>query len=883
MRFAARLRNTLRLILRRHRVEADLHDEVQGFFDAMTERFIEQGMTPVDARRAVRLRFSGTEQVKEEVRDVRAGAAFDFLLREARYALRRIRQNPVFAFVTILTLALGIGANSTVFSVVSRFALQLPPVDDPERLLFFYTVENGENCCSNNQSYPLYKDLRDQAKSFSQVAACFELVPAAIDYGGNPERIWGQAATTNYFDTALVPLTLGRGFHAGEDESAVVVIGHRVWQNRFQQDPNIIGKVIRLSGQPFTVVGVAPPSFRGLDLVLDAQFWVPLGTLPRLQPDELDRIHRGHHWLNVIGRLAPGVTRTAAEAELQVIGKRLSAQYPAFHKDLRFRLQTAGGIPVRFETAVKLFLTALTIVAFLVFTIACVNVANLAHARVAARQQEFAVRTALGASRKYFLAPMIIEAGALAIAGGICAVAFSVWATRGLRAFHLPAPVPMDVAVAVDSRTIIYTFCLSLLAGLICGFLPAWTVMKGGVSNAIKGQDRLAQPGRYWTFSNVLVAVQLGMSVVLLCSTVLFLRSLHNASRIEIGFRSNGILTMDLDPRLHGYSPQRTAQFLDLAKQKAAEIPGVEVAAFADSIPLSGGHRSDGFALPGRQTYRSVDLFMVSPDYLKTLGIPLLSGRDFAHESARSPRVAIVDEEFVPDFFPDRQALNRQVSDGGSTYTIIGVVRDIKSRTIGEQTRPVLFRLVAQNIEQETSVSGYSVVVKYRGDVAAIAAKLRETIHQIDPALAIVRTQTMQEHLDDAFFLPRLASTLFTVFGSIGLTLTLVGIYGLMNYWVSRSTREIGIRLAIGARPIQVQGLVIRKGLRLVAISSIPGLLAALGLNRLYPSLLYGLSAGDPFTYMIVPVMLAAFAALACWFPAMRVTGNEPLAALRDN
>jgi predicted permease len=884
MALAARLRNALRLIVRGRRVEAELDEEVQGFFDAMTERFMEQGMTRSEARRAVRLRFSGVEQVKEGVRDVRAGAAFDFLLREARHSLRSIRKNPVFAFVTVLTLGLGIGANSTIFSVVSRFALQLPPVGDPERLLVFYTVENGENCCSNNQSYPLYTDLRDYARSFSQVAACFELVPAAIDNGGDPERIWGQAATTNYFDTAQLRFRLGRGFRSDEDDAAVVVLGHRVWQRRFHEDPNIIGKIVRLSGQPFTVVGVAPPSFRGLDLVLDAEFWVPLDALPRLRADEPDRSDRGYHWLNVVGRLAPGVTRNAAEAELELIGRRLSTQYPAFHKDLRFRLQTAGGIPVRFGTAVKLFLAALTIVSFLVFAIACANVANLAHARVAARQQESAVRIALGASRRHLLAQMITEASVLAIAGGACAVAFSIWATRGLRAFHIPAPVPLDLAVSVDWRTLVYTFCLSLLAGLICGFLPAWTVLKGAVASAIKGQDLLARPGRYWTFSNVLVVVQLGMSVVLLCSTVLFLHSLHNASRIDIGFRSRGVLMMDVDPRLHGYSPQRTSQFLDLAKQRAGEITGVEAASFGDSIPLSGGHRSDGITIQGRpETNHSVDLYMVSADYLRTLGIPLRAGRDFAHESAGSSRVAIVDEEFVREFFPDHQALSRHVSDGGSTYTIIGVVKNIKSRTLGEQTRPVLFRLLAQDIEQETSFSGYAVIVKYRGDVRTIDARLRQTIHEIDPGLAIVRTQTMKEHMDDAFFLPRLASTLFTVFGSVGLTLTLVGLYGLMNYWVSRSRKEIGIRLAIGARAAQVQGLVVRKGLLLVAIALVPGLLAALGLSRLYPSLLYGVNSGDPITFIVVPLMLTVIAAVACWVPALRVTGAEPLAALRDN
>jgi predicted permease len=852
----------------------------------MTERYAAQGMSEKEARRAARLRFAGAEQVKEQVRDIRAGAFFDLLLRDGRYALRGIRKNPVFAFVTVLTLGLGIGANSTVFSLVSRFALRLPPVQDPGRLFAFYTKEKGEACCSNNQSYPLYAALQHQAKSFSHIAACFDLVPASIDRGGDPERIWGQAVTTNYFETAQLPLKIGRGFREDEDTTAVVVLGHRLWRRRFHGDPNVVGETVRLSGQLFTVVGVAPPSFRGLDLVLDAEFWGPLGMLPRLNGTERGRDDRENHelhWLSVLGRLAPGSSKSAAEGELRVIAKRLSSEYPAFYKDLSFRIENAGTVPLRFQMAVKMFFAALLVVAFLVFCIACANVASLAQARAAGRQQESAVRLALGATCGHLLRQMVTESTLLAIGGGACAIALSLWAASGLASFHIPAPVPLDLAVPIDWRVLIYTFCLSVGGGLVCGLLPAWTVTKGVVVNAIKGQDLLARPGRYWTLGNVLVAVQLAMSVVLLGSTVLFLRNLHQAARIEIGFRSRGVLMMDVDPRLHGYSPQRTAHMLQLAKQKATEIPGVEAAAFGDSIPLSGGHRSDGITVDGQTgPGHTVELYMVSANYLGTLGIPLIAGRDFNHEDVTMPRVAVVDEEFVREFFPDGHALSRQVSDSGRTYRIVGVVKNIKSRTIGEVARPVLFRALAQDIELEQSFSGYSLLVSYRGNVKTVADRLRETIRQIDPALAIVRTQTMEEHMDDAFFLPRLASTMFSVFGSVGLTLAAVGLYGLMNYWVSRRRREIGVRLAMGARVGQVQIFIIKKGLVLVAIALVPGLLAAYGLNKLYTSLLYGVSTGDPVTFSLVPLFLTIVAAVACWLPARRVAGTEPLAALRD-
>ena len=883
MSIGSHIRNAWRLLFRRLQIEEELDAELRSYYDMVTARLVAEGLSEDEARRTVRLRFSGTEQVKEQVRDARAGAFFDRLLRDGRYAVRGIRRDPTFAFVTVLTMALGIGANATVFSLVNRFALQHPPVEDPSRLLALYTMEGGESCCSNNQSYPLYADARDQAKSFSEVAAYYDLFPASIDYGGDPERIWGQAATTNFFAAARLPLTLGRGFRPEEDAAPVVVLGHRLWRRRFHEDPNIVGKAVRLSGRPFTVIGVAPAAFRGLDLVLDAEFWVPLGMFAALEGKEGDRSDRGNHWLSVVARLAPAVNRQAAESELDVIGRRLSAAYPAFHKDLRFHLEMAGSVPVRFQQGAKMFFAGLAVVALLVFCIACANVANLAQARAAGRQQESAVRLALGATRSHLLAQMLTESTLLAIAGGVAAAALSLWATKSLGSFHIPAPVPLDLAIPLDWRVLLFTFGLSVAAGVLCGLLPAWTVMKGTVANAIKGQDLLAAPGRFWTLGTVLVALQLTMSVILLCSTGLFLRSLHHAARIEIGFRSRGVLMMDVDPRLPGYSPQRTAQMLELAKERAATIPGVEAAAFGDTLPLSGGHRSDGMTVTGQAgPPRVVELYMVSADYLRTLGIPLISGRDFSRESAASEPMAIVDEEFVRRFFPDGQALAKHVSDGGRNYRIIGVVGNIKSRTLGEQLRPVLFRSLAQDIDVESSFSGYRLLVSYRGNGTGVAARMRETIRQIDPGLAIVRTQTMEEYLEDAFFLPRLGGAMFTVFGALGLTLTVVGLYGLMNYWVSRCKKEIGVRLAMGARVGQVQALVVKKALVLVAIALVPGLMVALGLSRLYASFLYGVGAGDPVTFTFVPVFVAVVAVAACWIPARRISGTEPLQALRD-
>ncbi len=878
---ARRFRAFFKLLFHREVIEVDLDAEVQAFYQTMVDRYVKQGLPEQEARRLARLKFSHPEQVKESVRDNRTGATVASMMRDVNYAFRTIRKNPVFAFVTILTLALGIGANSTIFSIVSRFVLQSPPVTDPGTLMALHTTHDGERCC-NNFSWPLFTDTREQAKSFSGIAGYYELVPASVGGSGDPERVWGQAATANFFDVAQLPITLGRGFTKDEENLAVIVLGHRLWQNRFGADPAITGKTIRLSGRPFTVIGVAPSGFHGLDLILDCQFWVPLSNLDQLLPNTSNRTSRFYHWINVIGRLKPGVTRTQAAAELNVIAQRLAKAHPESEKGGGFRFEPAGSFPPRDKAAVMIFLAALALVALLVLCIACANVANLSLSQASGRQREMAVRLAVGATRGHLLRQMLTESVLLALGGGLFGVALSFWATHGLAAFRLPAPVPLDLTVSVDWRVLLYTFALSAGAGILFGLAPAWAASRPIIANGLKGEDMLARPGHIWSLRNVLVVSQIAMSLVLLCATGLFLRSLENASQINIGFRSRGILMMAIDPRLHGYSAERTTQFLNQLRQKVAAIPGVISAACTDSVPLSGGFRSDAFQVEGRPNpAHDVDLYMVTPGYFETIGIPHLAGRDFDNERAAAPRVAVVNQAFVQVFFKNENPIGQRVIDGGRTYQIIGVVKNIKSRTLGEELRPVLFRALAQDIAADPSFAGYSVLVRFTRNSGDVAKAVRHEIHSLDPSLAIFNEGTMEEHLRDAFFLPRLAGTLFGVFGFLGLSLAAVGLYGVMNYWVSRRTREIGIRLALGAQVGGVQRLIIRQGMVLTIIAVPPGLAAAWALAKLFTSALYGVPPHDLAIFTLVPVFLGGVALLACWIPSRRVAGGEPLIALR--
>jgi predicted permease len=790
---------------------------------------------------------------------------------------------PGLALAIVVSIGLGIAANATIFSMVSKFVLSPPPVGEPSTLMGLYTQQDGDRCC-NHFPWPLYRDIRDQVKSFSGVAGYYELLPASVGGTGEPERVWGQAATANFFDVAQLSMAYGRGFLPAEEDRQVVVLGHNLWQRRFASDPAILGKTVSLSGRLYTVVGVAPVGFHGLDSILNPEFWVPLGNAESLVPNLPKREAREYHWISAIGRLQPGVTRTQAAAELDALAKRLATAYPASDKGNRFVMDSAGSLPPNDQPIVKLFLGALSVVALLVLCIACANVANLLLAQASSWQKEMAVRLALGASRGQLVRQMLAESTLLALAGGMLGFALSVWATSALSAFRLPAPVPLDVSLTQDWRVSLYTFVLSLGAGVLFGVAPAWAVSRPLLTSALKGEDALARPGRRWNLRSLLVIAQVAMSLVLLCAAGLFLRSLQRAANIDIGFRSGGMLTMSVDPAVHGYSAERTVRFLTQLRERAAGLPGVTSAVMTDVVPLSGGNRSDAFSVvggPKSAPYTLTELYMASPGYFETMGIPRLAGRDFANESATGTKVAIVNRAFAERAFGTQNPVGQLITGAGVTYQVIGVVGNIKSRTLGEDTRAMLFRSIDQSVASDPSVMGYSLIVGTRGDPATLTPSVRETIRALDPTMAVFNVATMQEHIKDALFLPRLAGILFGVFGAIGLTLATIGLYGVISYSVSRRTREIGIRMALGAQVGAVQRLVVGQGLLLTLIALAIGLPGAWIASKLASSFLYGVSPHDLATFVAVPVLLVAVALLACWIPARRAARVDPQTVLR--
>jgi predicted permease len=547
-------------------------------------------------------------------------------------------------------------------------------------------------------------------------------------------------------------------------------------------------------------------------------------------------------------------------------------------------VQRSLGSLGRDEPALKMYMLAVSIVALMVLLIACANVANLLLAQGAERQREMAVRLSLGATRRQLVRQLLLESLLLALGGGVVGVLLSMWTTYALSSFKLPVPVGMDLSVHVDWRVMVYSFVLSVVAGFVCGFVPAWTASQPVMTNALKGEQALARPGRWLSLRSVLVVLQVALSTVLLCAAGLFLHSLRKAALMDAGFRSRGLVMVSIDPQLHRYVPERTVVLLRSIRERMTALPGVMSATVTDGVPLSMGHRSDGFSAPGRpkpQGGNGVEMYMVAPDYFETMGIARLSGRGIGDENPDASRVAVVNEELVRRFFQGESPLGQSIKDGDILFTVVGVVKDTKSRTIGEDQRAVMYRSISQSIAKDPSGDGYTVMVRYEGDASALTAAMQREVHAVDPGLAVFNVKTIEEHMEQALFLPRFVSILFVVFGVSGVVLAAIGLYGVMSYTVSRRTKEIGVRMAMGARAGQVQAMVVEGGMKLALIAVLLGVPLALAAAKLAGSLLYGVKPWDVTTFTLVPLLLVCVALVACWVPSRRASRVDPMEALR--
>ena len=880
--FWIRLFNTIRRV----HDEDDFADELEAHVAMDTERGIRDGLTPEEARRQALIRLGGVTQVHHAYSERRGLAWLESLWRDLHYSLRSLARHRVLTAVAVLSIGLGIGSNTTVFSLVSRFILRPAPVGDPATLLWMRMTQDGDECC-NSFSWPLYTDVRKQATVFTDVAAYYDLIPASISSAQEPERVWGQGVTPNFFRVAQMPMVLGTGFSDSDENTPAVVLSERLWRRRFNSDKNIIGKTVTLSGHTFTVTGIAPAAFHSIEQVLSTEFWVPLGMMPQLAASLPPHDARDYHWLSIIARVRPGVTRKDVDTQLSTIAARLSASYPATDKGLHFIIEQAGSLPPQERSTALLFLSALSIVVLLLLAIAGFNVANLLFAQAINRHREMSVRLALGATRGRLLRLFLFESLLLGLGGGALGVLLSLWSTQGLSSIRIPAPVPLDLSVSVDARTLAYTFLISVVCGLLLGLAPAWAASRPKIANALKGDAGFQAAGRRISLRNLLVVAQIAMALILLAVTSLFLRSLERASQIDIGFRTRGLLMLSVDPRLNGYTPAKTAAFLSQLRERAAALPSVDAAVSTDVPLLTGGNRTEGFNIHGHSAQIdpsvSADLYMVTPGYFDALGTPRLAGSDFSLKSANAnaPRYAVINKAFADHLFGAANPIGQHIDGAGWTFQIIGVVGNAKSRTLGEDTRPILYRSLDQSIADDPSMMGYTLIVHTPGNPSALAPALRRIVYGLDPTMAIYNVETMDEHVRAAYVLPRVAAMLFSIFGAIGLILATVGLYGVMSFAVTRRTREIGIRMALGARPAAILRLVLRRGMALTLTALVLGWPAAWMLAKIASSFLYGISPHDALTFTLVPIILVLVALVATLIPARRAASINPTEALR--
>jgi macrolide transport system ATP-binding/permease protein len=895
MRAIAKAGAFLKSLFRRRQAEDDLDDELRYHLEQAVEENIRGGMPPEEARFAARRLLGTVSVVKEECRDAWGIGFLQTLARDLRYAVHMFARTPLFTAVALVTLALGIGANATIFTFVENFLLHPLPVRDSARILF---LNWGDQ---DNLSYPNYIDFRDRNRSFSDLAA-YRIRTANVSlHPRDNAYALGNEVTGNYFGTLGVKPELGRFFGPAEDgppgAHPVIVVSDRLWRNRLAADVNVIGSTVRISGYPFTVIGVAPPSFVGTEVILNVDFWAPMSMELQIEPGN-DWIHsRNDQNVFALGRLKPGISPAGADADLDRIAAGLAREYP---KDIDPRAKVDLSRPGLFgnnlRRPITLIVGVFAAVAGLVLLLACVNLAGMLLARAADRRREVGIRLALGAGRWQLVRQLMTESLLLAVSGGALGYALAIVVCRLISSWQPAFSLPVNTSLH-PNETVLGFACVTVLCTvLLFGLAPALQSAGGSLTSSLKNERWSRWNG--WTLRDVLVAAQIAISVVLVIGSVLVIRSSQRALSLNLGIKPEGAVAVSFDLTMQGYGDDRVSAFDADLLARASAIPGIGSVGIVNVLPLQQWEENDTISradrpIPKPYERRSAILYNISPGYFKAAGTRLLAGRDIddrdrpdvwreANKRLERPsRVAIVNVACARVLFGGENPLGKRIrlagNPPGADLEVVGLVENGKYEYLAEPPHPVIFRPL------EPGGMRFTTLVARSGLPPAQATDLlRRTVLDLNPELTLTSAGNVKDQLALALLPVRIAAIVLGIFGGLAIVLAATGLFALIAYAVSRRTREIGIRMALGARRNQVLSSVLARILLLCSAGALTGALMALGAGKLLSVVLYGVSPRDPATWVVAFLIVAGVALLACWQPALRAIRIDPALTLRE-
>jgi macrolide transport system ATP-binding/permease protein len=886
--FFKTLMRRLAALLRRRQLEQEMDTELRSHLEMETEMNRRKGMSEEEARREARRNFGGVEQTKELYREQRGVPMIETTLQDLRFGLRMLRRSPGFSVLAILCLTLGIGANAAVFSWVEGILFRpYPAVTHQERLLALTGTARGENG-GTDLSWPDFLDLQRSCTRFDSFFVS-KITGTTLSIGDRAERTTGSIVSANYFDAIGVHPILGRGFAPGEDTGRsahpVTVISYQLWQGRFKADPEIIGKTQRLNGVVHTIVGVAPEGFYGTFVGWGMQFWVPASMEEIFESGGYKLVDRGARWIESYGRLKPGVTRQQAQEEISAVAKRLEADYPDTNRGRGMQLWPLWQTPFNNARTLLPTLEIMLAVVFFVLLIACANVGNLLLVRSFARRHEMTVRQAIGASRGRLLKQLLTEGVILAAFGAGGGLLVAYWCRHALvLLFPARAGVSMHLPGEIDWRVLAVSAGVCVIATLVVGLVPALQSGKIDLAGALKSDSAgvVGSRGRGWVRSG-LVVVQVSLSFVLLVGAGLLMQSLQKIRNSSPGFSTHGVVFTAVDLVSAGYDLQRAQTFRDELLDRVKALPGVESAVFARATPLGYGSYSespiavDGYQPPPEEQ-PTVEYNEVGPDYFVTMGIPLLSGREFTRaDDEKAALVAVVNETMAKRYWRGKDPIGERVQVKGRWIRVVGVAKDSKYQSVRETPKPFFYVPGRQN----ASV-GSGLYIRTPLSAKTMATALAREVHALDGNLAPYEMITMQEQVDRSTSAQLVAVTLVGVLGGLALLLAAIGLYGVMSYAVSQSTRELGLRMALGAGASNVLRLVMSRGLTLMLGGVLLGGAVALALTRLMGNMLYRVSPRDPLAFGAAFAVMTIAALAACYLPAWRAARTDPARALRE-